>query len=208
MKVPLKRTLAMVALLGQASLVTACSYDEAGPVSSEPTAEARAQLTGEQMFRGIFFGEGPVGAMFAEVWEGRSATDRADNPETARLIREIQDDAVSHIRTVDPDFFAHFAAQVRSGDHLQTQSALREGATLLGEAVQANPTYAQLATAVEPAAGFYLYVETAVAAVLVLVVFLIDFSPNLTLPNQPLIDGDSSLQSDELVQLTVEALGT
>lgn len=201
MKIPFRRPMAMAALLGQVGIV-ACSADARQPVA--PRAEApRAALGGEAVFRGLFFGSGAGAALFAEVWHGRSAVERAPDAKTAALLRAIENDAVARIRAGDPAFFNRFGAAVHTGDRVQIDAALQDAATRLDAALHQNIDYTQLHG---PSRSRYVSVETVVAAVLVLLIVIIDIVPDRLPGDTPQLSG-SVLKREQLVDLIARRAG-
>ncbi|MFJ6054683.1 sporulation delaying protein family toxin [Streptomyces sp. NPDC092307] len=89
------------------------------------SAAPAARWTGEEVFRGLYFGQGEVARHFEELRGARIA----DNAEA----RSILDGLVSKIRQKDASFFEEFGADMTSGDRvrinarfLSTQKVIEE----------------------------------------------------------------------------------
>lgn len=85
--------------------------------------------TGEEIFSGIFFGQGEVDKLFPEIWEQQQAALKANDREYEKIRNEV----ISEIKTNKPGFFKEFGVEMRSGDHLRVQAALETGEKELGE---------------------------------------------------------------------------
>jgi|GEM_PF-4879016 len=107
------------------------------PAPSGAAAPTGIAYTGEEIFRGVIFGQGDVANLFPELWAKphqmlERSLERSDNPEErrAQIEREV-DLVISTIWTQDPAFFGRFEENVTSGDHLVVREALFEGAQLM-----------------------------------------------------------------------------
>lgn len=91
------------------------------PVSARttnaPTANAPSRSTpdGEAIYRGLFFGEGPVAALFPEL-----ASRIVVTPQMTAARNRL----VARIAAHDPRFFGHFAKLVTSGNPLRVRQGL------------------------------------------------------------------------------------
>lgn len=186
-------------LLGTLAL-TGCAMDSRSP--TEVVAAAPA-LSGEQIFRGVFFGQGPAAALLPELWKGKSVEERAQTPERVARVRALQNEVVAQIADKDPAFFERFGATVRAGNHVAVERALQDAARLLRDELLASPTYGAIRTS-EEVADPVVDIEIAVYAVLVVVVFWIDF--NVVAENTAMsVDG---LQRDQLVDMMVKRMAS
>jgi SdpC family antimicrobial peptide len=111
-----------------AAVIAACA-DVNSPAPAP--LERAAVRSGEEMFRGIVFGEGTVGRMLPEVWgEGRDPSASLGREKLQRYERN-KTTLIARMRTADADFFTRFGADVQSGDHLRIERAMDESAALI-----------------------------------------------------------------------------
>lgn len=98
--------------------------------------ESGRTYSGETLFRGIFFGQGPVAREVADLFPGlEQAIASLPDSEKAELA-EFRDRIIGHIRAAHPEFFPSFGRQVQSGDHLVIDAALARGGEHLFEAYE------------------------------------------------------------------------
>lgn len=98
-----------------------------GPEEPGRSAAQQPQDDGEALFRGLVFMTGPAGEAVPEIRD-RLSTRLFVSNETARArIVQVHDRLVDVIRRQDPSYFATFAAQIRTGDPLIIDAALRQG---------------------------------------------------------------------------------
>ncbi|GAA1840237.1 sporulation delaying protein family toxin [Actinomadura bangladeshensis] len=92
----------------------------AAPAIASPDQAARpatvqtARFSGEDLFRGLFFGQGPVATTFPDI----------THQQQARVRTDVVNELVSLMSESDPAFFSRFAADIRSGDRYRIRSAL------------------------------------------------------------------------------------
>jgi SdpC family antimicrobial peptide len=125
--------------------LTSCAEQAVGPEARTPAAPANrlAGMTGEEAFRGIFFGEGRVAAALPEIWEGKSLEQRTsekltDQADRLAALRAGMDEMVARIAAADPTFFPRFGQAVQSGDRLKVGAAIDEAAALIKKGTQGN----------------------------------------------------------------------
>lgn len=162
-----------------------------------PTPNA---FTGEQIFRGIFFGQDPVSHLFPEMW----GKDQAKVSEW----NEMDEQIVARIIANDWTFMARFAAEMQSGEHLRVQAGLEEAGQ---STIRAMQELGYLDKEGNPAEGlasgdclfaFRVVVAVYVAAVAVVVWAFLYYKP------RPGFVGDPSvLHRETLIQLITERLG-
>jgi SdpC family antimicrobial peptide len=197
----LTRAVALLALTGQVTLFAACS-DVGAP--TQVVATRAVVLSGQDIFRGVFFGEGPAGGALPEIWGGKSASERAATPERAAEIRQMEEGIVDRLQQSDPAIFSELESAVRSGDHFQVERALLGAGTALKQEIAQMETQPELFPCV-------VY-DVAVVAVVVAVVFLVisqfDVTPVVAPePVSSLAAGDAStLQRDMVVDLVTRRL--
>ncbi|WP_170957112.1 sporulation delaying protein family toxin [Bacillus pseudomycoides] len=98
------------------------------------TESKHQQYDGETIYRGVFFGEGPVAKLFPEIWseEATKQANTAEGKKAAELLAK-------KINELDPNYFNELQAAVSSGDNIKIQEAFNKGGELLvqvGEVIQ------------------------------------------------------------------------
>jgi SdpC family antimicrobial peptide len=131
---------------GRVAVLMVASVGLAG-CSSTPLEASRA-YSGEEVFKGLFFGEGEVGAKFPEIWEGQSLTDRAQTPKKKAQYEQWQANALAKVNAQDPAFLERFGEAMQSGDHVLILDTIKTNQTLMASAIDQarvamNPVTAQ-----------------------------------------------------------------
>lgn len=79
-----------------------------------------SSFTGEEIFRGLLLGDGPVAELFPELWEdqknNKDSTDWAD----------LREQAILEIKTNDAGFMTRFGTEMKSGNHIRINAILSE----------------------------------------------------------------------------------
>lgn len=103
---------------------------------SEPGAVKKQLFTGQEIYQGIFFGQGPLVEAVSSL---KSITRIEDIVEkTDPMFKQyvaIQDLIITTIEKSDEKFFDEFQAEISSGDHLAIQESISKGARKYLEAV-------------------------------------------------------------------------
>lgn len=133
--------------------------------------EAAAQYSGEELFSGIYFGDGEVGKLFPEVWEKSDLKDFSKNPEVKEAIKSI----ISELEKNEEGYFENFRKAVTSGNHIKVKNQLNKTNSDIQKLVETSNSNGEVQTrAIKP--GFvvalgYAYVGvTHIAAALALTV--------------------------------------
>lgn len=92
--------------------------------------------SGEDLFRGLLLGQGPVAALFPEIWDEvndyRTKSIPAEKLEEAEAAIEYNTNKVmEYILADDHEYFENFAVEVQSGDQLRVEAAILDGADRL-----------------------------------------------------------------------------
>ncbi|MFN0140900.1 MAG: hypothetical protein ACKVQW_12550 [Pyrinomonadaceae bacterium] len=103
------------------------------PINSQ--AQSSQPFTGEQVFRGVLFGEAPVSQLLPEVWGSDSVAEQLDTKEKVKAWDAMKEGVVSHINTNHPDFMARFGTEMQSGSHSRIQAAMVEAGEKTREAM-------------------------------------------------------------------------
>jgi SdpC family antimicrobial peptide len=121
------------------------------------------QLTGGEIFRGIFFGETPVSQLFPEIWGNNMVTDAFDTKEKVIAWDEFKQRVVAQITEDDAKFMDLFGREMQSGDILRVEGAMGEASKKMAAAMQ---TLGYLDSEGNPMPDAKIFVFGAVAIVL------------------------------------------
>ncbi|MEU1372203.1 sporulation delaying protein family toxin [Streptomyces triculaminicus] len=132
-------TAAAVCVTGATAAAAPSAADHAKTVKTAPAKPApNAAEDGKAVFKGLFFGQGKVGAelakspLFSEMRAELATSDAKDSARVAQVVTDAVD--AKH-----PGFFASFAKKVRSGDPRKVESAVNDAqAKLLSIAKKAD----------------------------------------------------------------------
>src|SRR5438046_10640189 len=84
------RTTARGFLLTCLTMVAACSAPDTSTSLSSASGEREFHVSGEGLFRGLYFGDGPVADRFDRFWELRKGgPSRSASPQSAHALDEI-----------------------------------------------------------------------------------------------------------------------
>lgn len=112
-----------------------------GLVAADPGHHSRGKYEGEAVFRGLFFGSGPVAEAFPELWRNprRAALHSLrSHPEHAAALASVETTIVGRINKDSPDFWSRFGADMQSGNHLRIDASLKDAVRLIADAVEAE----------------------------------------------------------------------
>jgi SdpC family antimicrobial peptide len=99
-------------------------------VRSSAFAKAKARsFTGEDVYRGLVWGEGPVSKLLPEVWSMDAVAAHSDTKEKMMAWNDAKEHVVAKIKAKDPTFMSRFGEEMQSGDHLRVQAAMSEAST-------------------------------------------------------------------------------
>lgn len=114
--------------------------------SSEPviSAQGNSQYSGEDLFRGLLFSDGPVAGTIPELRKVGTMSDRVKDPSDLNKVRSFQNRVIAQIRASDPHFFATFEEDMRSGNPVRVEAALKRAATVAYHATVNSPDVKRL----------------------------------------------------------------
>lgn len=187
--------------------LTACG----GTLELTPTSKT-TPYTGETIFTGLFFGQGPAAKLFPEIWQHPEAVRAVARipAERQAAMRKLPADVVRTVDKLEPGFFDRFGRVMQSGNRPAIMSELANATRLLDAGLNrlgVDPTppvndiwcnacwYYTDSVAVA-----YSYVAGYVAAILNIVVTQIDFTP-ITGPTN-----ESRLAREQLVEVVATRL--
>jgi SdpC family antimicrobial peptide len=197
------RTLAVFTLVCHVVTFTACV---GGDGTTQTAGRTQFSQSGEDLFLGIFFGEGQVGQLLPEIWKGRSTSSRALSPEKTEQVLQAEANIVAEIHKQDPSFFQRFGLAVTSGDHFEVEAALMEAGSRLhtvSDAAQKGASNKAPNVWVDRETVLYWYL----AGVVFLIAAVIDFNPATEVETQGLqSEGGSRLKRDVVIDLVATRL--
>jgi len=95
-------------------------------------SEERAnRYSGEQLFKGLLFGQGPVSKLFPEIWTPE-VLEKVNTKENIKSTGFI----VKEMNKIDPSFFDSFKEKITSGNQLKIDEAMSEGAELFQKVLE------------------------------------------------------------------------
>src|SRR2546430_10855531 len=93
------------------------------------TSQKHERYDGKTLFRGFFFGTGPVAKVFPELYKNVKET-----PESAKK----EDAWMEKINKLDPAFFQRFGEIMYSGKRIAVERALEEGSDKIADVIGAE----------------------------------------------------------------------
>ncbi len=183
----------------------------AGTLQASMPTPKRAGYDAETIFRGLFFGVGPVASLFPEIWEDAALAPAIAKmramPETPALI----DGIIARVDANDPELLARFASDVQSGDHVRVSKALEDAGAALQQAAHQetgiDPAGANLSGPSQQGAVAAVSVAV-VAAVVVVAVVAAAVLIYVAARHYLYTPGGSPLENDVLVDMIATRLAT
>jgi SdpC family antimicrobial peptide len=159
-----------MAFLSFSTFGVGCGPGDTG--NNTPGSVARKQaLSGRELYKGMIFGVGPGAAFFDEIWQRPDIQAQLAKPGLMEQRELAAERLAAKINEMEPSFFERFAQDLRSGNHLVIDRLLTETKDRTYAAAQALGKEAGVdvnaAVLNQVEAGTWLYVETAVAVVIV-----------------------------------------
>lgn len=112
-----------------------------------PRGNAVSRGTGEQLFRGLILGSGPVAEAVPEIRDFLRAENFTRDKNRLADVRLVHERIVAAVRAHDPAAFERLQLAIRTGSHLKIQKALRSASRTAEEAVASSmPEVAKLRT--------------------------------------------------------------
>ncbi|MEP6993995.1 MAG: hypothetical protein ABI968_05685 [Acidobacteriota bacterium] len=145
-------------------------------------APSNLPLEGETIFRGLFFGSGPVARMLPEIW----SLTGLPHPDPDAPLTGDQTALLGRLAADDPSFFDRFGRAMSSGDRLLIQGILAESAGRIDSVLRSSeaqgPTADTIikthtATVIGINTYAWIYRDTAIALVTDSVIFLVPIDP-------------------------------
>lgn len=107
------------------------------PLAGIAQGTPNQSFTGEEVFRGIMFGQAPVAQLFPEIWSSDDVAEQLNTKEKVKAWDALTESVVSQIKTADPTFMDRFGQEMQSGDHLRIQNGMIEASEKMFNAMTA-----------------------------------------------------------------------
>lgn len=93
-------------------------------------------LSGESIFREIFFLEGSISNELPSLSQRAKALNdiSTKNENVAFYRKDLADDLIKNIKDINPNFFSKFQQKIKSDDYFEVQSILKESGDILQQA--------------------------------------------------------------------------
>lgn len=104
---------------------TSCERSNTIPITTN--------FTGQELFRGIFFGQTDVANRIPNITKSTGIEDLLSTEE-ASAINGIRDLLVEEIEQIRPNFFMSFKDKIQSGEHLKIEEGLIEAGEVISNA--------------------------------------------------------------------------
>ncbi|MFD7258472.1 sporulation delaying protein family toxin [Streptomyces sp. NPDC059874] len=128
-------TAAALCVAAAPSAIADSDGTSAKPVAAAPVvSEAAAKADGQNVFRGLFFGQGAVGRDLAELPLFSEARQNLDNGDIDEI--RASNAVIDLIDKRDPGFFAGLSRKTRSGDPRQVEKAVIDAQNMLMSVAQ------------------------------------------------------------------------
>lgn len=170
-----------------------------GPHATAKTKPA-VSYSGEDIFSGIFFGQGEVAKLLPEVWDTK-AVKKINQDE----LKQVSDQVMADIKKSSPDYFKKLKAAVYSGDYEKVNSVIDQGSQIMAKVLKEefdkksmdkgkSTAIGQCATAVWVFLNAAAAIETIALAVAAII---------LTVAS---VDEDSDLGKEQLIANVVDRI--
>ncbi|RAW03476.1 hypothetical protein [Pseudochryseolinea flava] len=116
-------------VIALALFITSCQ-------SPESKRSQVSSATGEELFIGLFFGEGKVAAMVPELYERSQLKNYLTSEAEIAAFKKFQQQAIQVIGESNPLFFKSFKRDITSGDHLRISAALKRSSAVLVRTIE------------------------------------------------------------------------
>ncbi|AME07522.1 sporulation delaying protein family toxin [Bacillus siamensis] len=170
-----------------------------GPHATAQTKPA-VSYSGEDIFSGIFFGQGEVAKLLPEVWDTK-AVKKINQDE----LKQVSDQVIADIKKSSPDYFKKLKTAVYSGDYEKVNSVIDQGSQIMAKVLKEefdkksmdkgkSTAIGQCATAVWVFLNAAAAIETIALAVAAII---------LTVAS---VDEDSDLGKEQLIANVVDRI--
>ncbi|AKD55840.1 hypothetical protein [Spirosoma radiotolerans] len=98
---------------------------------------ANHRYSGEEMFRGLFFGEGRYAEAIPELQSLQlSYSKKLAKPVDEKAVRQVRSQIVQYIQTQQPRYFENLQVAFESGNPTKVQAALESGRAITAKAIE------------------------------------------------------------------------
>ncbi|MGG0219811.1 sporulation delaying protein family toxin [Bacillus mycoides] len=126
MKAKFKRILSILTLVTM--IVTSISFFNGPSIANAQTSK---KFTGEEIFRGVIFGEGQVAKSFPQIWT-KELLAKSNSKEQKQVIDAI----VVEMKSVDSNYFNELKNAIDTKNSLEINNAFEKGGTILDKALE------------------------------------------------------------------------
>jgi len=167
---------------------------------SSTTEPKKLTYSGEELFKGVYFREGQVGAIIKTSTNAANQTIAYNGTSSSSL---LVNNLISRLKKKDPNFFTNFKKVISSGDPLAIETCLLKGqasvdqmlaVTLDNKTIKTNRSASGIAVEMLPV---YTFVVLPPPPVLANVVYVVANSPYASIPSMQKIE-PQSLQTESL----------
>ena len=117
-------------------LFTSCSqYDDTIPENIETN-----QITGKELFKGIFFSEGSVSKKLSNFEDFKKLKSQFTSEQKASFLT-FQNDLIAQIDKSNPQYFTNLENAVYTGNHVIIRNELNNSKNIIKEAIQALTSF-------------------------------------------------------------------
>jgi SdpC family antimicrobial peptide len=105
--------------------------------SSSNTGQRNQRHAGEEIFRGLLFGEGEIAEKFPQIWKHPQVVEQMKKPGRLEQWNIFKERVIAGIKKKDHTFFDRFGEEIQSGDHLRIVDILNEsGQAIRGQLME------------------------------------------------------------------------
>lgn len=105
--------------------------------ATENTRTRATFLSGEEMFRGVFFLEGQYAQMLPEAQSLKMAyANKAQSASQQALVAQVRQAVLADIKATHPGYFAQFKSVLKSGDLMRVSQTLTQSEKILTQSLE------------------------------------------------------------------------
>ncbi|HDX9529914.1 MULTISPECIES: sporulation delaying protein family toxin [Bacillus] len=101
-------------------------------------AATKKEFTGEEIYKGVVFGQGPVTKIIPQVWD-EEKIEMANSKESKKIINTI----ISEMKAKDSTYFKRFEQSFKTKDLSVIKQEFENGSTLLKDTIESQDLIAQ-----------------------------------------------------------------
>ncbi|MFE4880104.1 sporulation delaying protein family toxin [Bacillus mycoides] len=101
-------------------------------------AETKKDFTGEEIYKGVVFGQGPVTKIIPQVWDDKEI-EMANSKESKKIVNTI----IKEMKTKDSTYFKRFEQSIKTKDLAVIKQEVENGSKLLKNTIDSLDLIAQ-----------------------------------------------------------------